>query len=83
MNLKELAGRILFYTFMNTWEEWHAFVEGISDGFCLWQSRHDLVDRLLKDLEGEHHYYAFGRSVGFAGIIILISGMVVWIAGVI
>lgn len=61
--------------FMNDYKEWHAFVEGFSETFCFWRARHKLSGKLLKDLKGEHHYYVFGRVVGF--IALMISVMVV------
>ena len=55
--------------FMNDYKEWHAFVEGFSETFCFWRPRHKLSGELLKDLKGEHHYYVFGRVVGFIGLV--------------
>lgn len=51
--------------FLNDYREWHAFVEGFCETFCFWRAKHKLSGELLKDLKGEHHYYVFGRVVGF------------------
>jgi hypothetical protein len=61
--------------FMNDYKEWHAFVEGFCETFVFWQARHKLSGELLKDLKGEHHYYTFGRVVGFIALVVL--GMIV------
>ena len=66
---------INFKEFMNDYQEWHAFVEGFSETFCFWRARHELSGELLKDLKREHHYYVFGRVVGF--ILLVVLGLVV------
>ena len=55
--------------FMNTPAEWHAFVEGFCETFCFWRANYEPSKELLKDLKGEHHYYAFGRVVGFISVV--------------
>ena len=71
-----------FKDFLNDWREWHALVEGFADGFCFnktvpyWPN-----SELLKDLQGEHHYYNAGRALGLASLIVLMSGMTVWVIG--
>lgn len=60
LNLKE---------FMNTYQEWHAFVEGFSESFCFWKPRVEPSEELLNDIKNEHHYYVFGRVMGFIAII--------------
>ena len=62
--------------FMNTYQEWHAFVEGVSEGFCPWDSRYEPSDELSKDISDEHHYYVFGIAVGFAVFIFAIAGAI-------
>ncbi len=57
------------YTFMNTPEEWHAFVEGFSESFCFWKARIEPSEELLNDIKNDHHYYVFGRVVGFIALI--------------
>ena len=59
LNLKE---------FMNTYQEWHAFVTGVSESFCFWKERYEPSKELLEALRSEHHYYVFGRVIGFIGL---------------
>lgn len=61
--------------FMNTYQEWHAFVEGFSESFCFWKPRHELTGELKEDLDQEHHYYVFGRVIGF--ICLVLFGLLV------
>jgi hypothetical protein len=77
-----------FSNFIDTYQEWHALVEGFSEGFCIVRkSRYEPYDQeeenLLKDLRTEHHYYAAGRVLGLATFIVLATGMIVWIIGAI
>jgi len=66
INLKE---------FLSTHQEWHALVEGFSESFCFWRAHHEPSEELLEALKSEHHYYAFGRVVGF--ILLVVFGMLV------
>jgi len=74
-------------TFLDTHQEWHALIEGFSDGFCIRKARYEPWDggnddeNLLKSLRKEHHYYNIGRVPGFASFIILVTGMIAWIIG--
>jgi len=73
-----------FSNFMDTYQEWHAFVEGFSEGFCIFKDSVYTPDtERLADLQAEHHYYAAGYALGFASLIVLLTGMVVWIIGAI
>ena len=54
--------------FMNTHQEWHAFSEGVSESFCFWRAHYEPSKELLEALKSEHHYYAFGRVIGFIGL---------------
>ena len=56
--------------FMNTYQEWHAFVEGFSEAFCFWRPHYEPDEELLKALMSEHHYYVFGRVIGFLALIL-------------
>ena len=51
--------------FMNDYKEWHAFVEGFCEAFYPEKAEHELTGALAEDLAGEHHYYVFGRVVGY------------------
>ena len=62
--------------FMNTYQEWHAFVEGVSEGFCPWDFKFEPNAELKKDIEDEHHYYVFGIVIGFAAFIFAIAGAI-------
>ena len=66
--------------FMDTHQEWHAWVEGFSDGFCVGPSHYEPNPTLLNELGEEHHYYNAGRGFGFASFILLVTGMIVWVA---
>jgi hypothetical protein len=57
------------YTFLNTPQEWHTFVEGFCETFCFWRANYDPSEGLLEALKSEHHYYAFGRVVGFISLV--------------
>lgn len=62
--------------FMNTYQEFHAFVEGFSESFCFWRANVDPSEELLNDIKNEHHYYVFGRVVGFIGLVMFGVGIV-------
>jgi hypothetical protein len=51
--------------FLNTYEEWHAFVEGVNESFCFWRAHVEPSQELLDNIKNEHHYYTFGRVIGF------------------
>jgi hypothetical protein len=50
--------------FLDSYQEWHALVEGLCEVLCPWPPRHKLSRKLLNDLRGDHHYYVFGRVLG-------------------
>ena len=62
-------GGINFKEFLSNPKECHAFIEGFCETFCFWQANYDPSHELLDDLEHEHHYYAFGRVVGFISVV--------------
>ena len=62
--------------FLSTPEEWHALVEGFCEVVCFWPSRYLMSDELENDLLDEHHYYIFGRVLGFGALIGIIIGLV-------
>lgn len=61
--IKEFLGN-----FMNDYKEFHAFVEGLCETFCFWRANYKPSRKLLKELRSEHHYYMFGRVIGFIGL---------------
>ena len=64
------------HNFMDTYQEWHAFVEGFCESFCFWKARYEPSEELLKDLRSEHHYYVFGRTVGFISLVGFLTGTI-------
>jgi hypothetical protein len=50
--------------FLDSYQEWHALVEGLCEVLCPWPARHRLSGQLLEDLKKDHHYYMFGRALG-------------------
>lgn len=63
--------RLAWQTFLDTHQEWHAFVEGLADGFCL---------LLRSKYEGkERHYYKAGRAIGFALLLAYIAGIIAFL----
>ena len=73
--MKMLKGVVIdICTFMNTVEEWHSFVIGLCEGFCFWKPR--IEPRKLAYLQGEWHYYVFGRAIGFLALVWLIVAVI-------
>ena len=68
---------------LNSSQEWHAFVEGVGDGFCPWENRYEPTDELKADIRKEHHYYTAGTVIGFAALIFAIAGAVRVVLGAI
>lgn len=54
---------------MNTYQEAHAFAEGFCETFCFWRANYEPSKELREELESEHHYYAFGRAMGFISLV--------------
>jgi len=55
------------WEFMNTYEEFHAAVEGLCRGFLVlfpWLDKHEPSDELVEDIRSEHHYYVPGIVLG-------------------
>ena len=70
--------------FMDTYQEWHAFVEGFAEGFTLFTFPHFAPSQqCLKDIKDEHHYFVAGRAFGFGGFLVLLTVLIVWIIGAI
>ena len=49
---------------LDSYQEWHALVEGFCEVLCPWPARHQLTGQLLDDLTADHHYYMSGRALG-------------------
>jgi len=58
--------------FIDTGEEWHAFVIGFCEVLCPWRAfRQDVSAELAQLLKDEHHYYLFGRGIGVIAWLII------------
>jgi hypothetical protein len=57
--------------FLDTYQEWHAFVEGLCEVLCPWPARYESSEELISDLKGDHHYYMFGRAIGVIAWLII------------
>ena len=55
-------------TFLNSTEEWHAFVEGFCDGFFPF-IKGEASKELEKAIASEHHYYRPGVILGVIAVI--------------
>ena len=62
--------------FLDTYQEWHAVVEGFCDGFCLCRAKYKPTHKLAWDIRKEHHYYNPGRAIGFACFVRFIVAMI-------
>ena len=49
---------------LDSYQEWHALVEGFCEVLCPWPAKHQLTGQLLDDLTADHHYYMWGRALG-------------------
>ena len=64
--------------FMNTYEEFHAAVEGLCRGFLVifpWLDKYKPSEQLIKDIQGEHHYYIPGVVFGFILFVLFSIGI--------
>ena len=61
---KKVLEACILSTFMDTIEEWHAFVDGLCEALCPWPPRHKPSPENQKAIEDEYHYYMWGRAVG-------------------
>ena len=60
--------------------EWHAFVQGFCESFCFWPPRWKVPSpHLLEEIMDEHHYYGFGRVVGFTLVAVFLTALIRWI----
>jgi hypothetical protein len=58
-----------FRGFLDTGEEWHAFVIGFCEVLCPWPPRCHC--ELSEAISSEYHYYAFGRAMGVIAWLII------------
>ena len=64
--------------FMDCYEEWHAFVQGVCEVLCPWAPRHKTMNPiLLQEIKDEHHYYVAGRVLGMSTwLFVIIPGLI-------
>ena len=65
--------------FLDTYQEWHALVNGFCEVVCPWPTRYKPSEENEKDIADEFHYYQFGRVLGlftWIGLIALIKNIV-------
>jgi hypothetical protein len=58
-----------FRHFLDTPEEWHAFVNGFCEVLCPWPPRCHC--ERSEAISGEYHYYLFGRAIGVIAWLII------------
>jgi hypothetical protein len=80
---KKFLGGLVLATFVDTYQEWHAFVNGFCEVLCPWPprvriplasaaQRKDKDDKdLTSEILSEYHYYAFGRALGVIAWLII------------
>ncbi|HUV45884.1 MAG TPA: hypothetical protein VMW45_02320 [Dehalococcoidia bacterium] len=73
--------KIDIHTFMDTPEEWHSFVIGFCEVMCPWRPFVKPQGDSLDYIQGEYHYYAFGRAVGFLALAGLVTGIIKVVLG--
>jgi len=56
-------------TFLSTYEEWHAFVNGFCEVLCPWPPRCHC--ERSEAISSEYHYYLFGRALGVIAWLII------------
>lgn len=62
------------WSFLNTSEEWHAFVIGWAETTCPWWARYRVTKEAEYTPAKEYHYYAFGRVMGLLTLLAMIIG---------
>ena len=76
---KGFFGWLNIKEFMNTHQEWHAFVEGFCETFCFRRANYEPSRELLKDLKSEHHYYMAGRALAMLAWVGILGGFIKWV----
>ena len=66
-------------TFLNTHQEWHAFLIGFFEVLCPWKPRYPLTTSTMGELLKEYHYYQAGRGLGFVALIFFTIGILLLI----
>ena len=60
---------IRFSAFLDVYQEWHAFVEGLFEVLCPWPPRCHC--ERSEAISAEYHYYMFGRAIGVIAWLII------------
>jgi len=68
-------GRNAPWSFINSPEEWHAFIIGWAEVACPWWARYRCTKAAEYTPEKEYHYYLTGRVVGFVMLVFFGIGM--------
>lgn len=73
-----------FYTFMDTPQEWHSWVIGLSEVICPWRpmlTKFGLTapQKELRYVKKEWHYYMFGRASGVFVLVVILGAFIKWI----
>jgi hypothetical protein len=68
---KRFLKGIRLSAFLDSYQEWHALVEGLCEVLCPWPARHKISRKLSNDLRSDHHYYMFGRALGVIAWLII------------
>lgn len=63
---------VKFKEWLNTYDELHACVIGIGQGFFFWQKHLPLT----KKMENERHYYEQGKIVGIVLVALFLIGFI-------
>ena len=82
--MKILKGVVIdIHEFLNTVEEWHSFAIGFCEILCPWRPQVRAVGKDLDYIQGEYHYYLFGRALGFVALMVILTALSIWIIGAI
>ena len=65
--------------FMDTHQEWHAFVIGLADGMSFQSTDMDVFYPESEKMEEEIHYYKGGVFFGRIAFVVLVAGMIKWL----
>ena len=68
--------KINWHEFMDTTDEFHAFIIGAMEVLCPWRPRITIISQeLAKAIKDEYHYYQTGRGIGFVTLLLVLTGI--------
>jgi hypothetical protein len=70
--------KINFRTFLDTADEWHAFVIGWSEVICPWKPHFPMPIDHHNPLVSEYHYYIAGRAFAVITWLLLAKLIQLW-----